>query len=84
MLAGIDRSAHRGIGGAFRAANQFDEDVGSRIAREFDRIGEPAGAGKIDGPRLLAVAGGDAGNGNRAAGADREVIAMPLDEGGER
>ncbi len=40
-LAGRKRGFDRAFGRIARAADQFDEDIDARIARERDRIGEP-------------------------------------------
>ena len=59
MLAGLERPLDGGLGRAFGAAHQLDQDIDSIITGKCNRIVDPVDTLQHDGPLLVAIAGAD-------------------------
>ena len=79
-LAGSERGLHRALGRIAGAADQLDEHVDRRIARQRHRIGEPAKFLQIDVALLAARARADRNDLDGAAAARHKLVAAVLQE----
>ncbi len=79
-LAGGERGFHRALGGIAVAAHQFDEHVDAGVGRERDGIADEARRRGAEVPLLGGVARAHRDHLDRAAAAQRQHVAMLLQQ----
>ncbi len=79
-LAGGERGLYRALGGIARPADNLDQHIDRRIARQRHRIGDPAKLLRFEIALFAARAGGDRDDLDAASATRHQLVAALIEE----